>query len=67
MPADSAPPFDASEILSRRTHGGGRALTPTDQENAQMMENLEGAPLEYKVRDLGLADQGRREIELAEH
>ena len=32
-----------------------------------MMENREGAPLEYKVRDLGLAGQGRREIELAEH
>ena len=32
-----------------------------------MMENREEAPLEYKVRDLGLAGQGRREIELAEH
>ena len=32
-----------------------------------MMQNEPGATLEYKVRDLGLAGQGRREIELAEH
>ena len=32
-----------------------------------MMQNEPGAKLEYKVRDLGLAGQGRREIELAEH
>ena len=32
-----------------------------------MMQNAPGAELEYKVRDLGLAEQGRREIELAEH
>ena len=31
------------------------------------MQNEPGAALEYKVRDLGLADRGRREIELAEH
>ncbi len=31
------------------------------------MQNEPGAALEYKVRDLRLAEQGRREIELAEH
>ena len=32
-----------------------------------MMRNAPGAAVEYAVRDLGLAEQGRREIELAEH
>ena len=32
-----------------------------------MMSNQPGAPLEYKVADLGLAEQGRTEIRLAEH
>ena len=32
-----------------------------------MMENKPGATLDFKVLDLGLAEQGRREIELAEH
>ena len=32
-----------------------------------MMQNEPDAALKYKVRDLGLADRGRREIELAEH
>ena len=32
-----------------------------------MMQNAPGARLDFKVRDLALADRGRREIELAEH
>ena len=32
-----------------------------------MMSNPPGAPLEYKVADLNLAEQGRTEIRLAEH
>ena len=32
-----------------------------------MMENTPGTAIDFKVRDLGLAERGRREIELAEH
>ena len=32
-----------------------------------MMQNALGTTLDFKVRDLGLAERGRREIELAEH
>ena len=32
-----------------------------------MMQNTPGMAIDFKVRDLGLADRGRREIELAEH
>ena len=32
-----------------------------------MMQNAPGATFDFKVRDLGLAGRGRREIELAEH
>ena len=32
-----------------------------------MMQNAPGMTIDFKVRDLGLAERGRREIELAEH